>query len=194
MVALWLAVLVTLRLTLPAYTSRGGCVETDAPVDLDQARLYGQPRGGADTLLQAHDASGRAGQPDSFSVTLDDRPWNLWVVATDRFGAESCRSDVVQANGALGVHMAVPGLWMGLVRPTPATALAEFSFDLPQTGAVRIEAFDLTGRRVARLGEAVYARGAHLVRWNIDGLGSGVYMLRLEYGGMRLEQRAVIVR
>lgn len=56
---------------------------------------------------------------------------------------------------------------------------ARFLVELPEAGRVRIEFFDVAGRRVAgRIDEALPA-GASEVRWKAGGLAPGIYVARL---------------
>ncbi len=77
------------------------------------------------------------------------------------------------------------GLLLALSRPTPNPSAGgtELEFTLPQTGSVRIEVLDLSGRRMWS-SEATFAPGAHSLRW--DGrttsggsVPAGVYFVRL---------------
>jgi hypothetical protein len=68
--------------------------------------------------------------------------------------------------------------------PDPVRGPARFAFALPVAGAVRLELFDLQGRRVVTLVEAVLPAGRHACGWDgrDDGGRSapaGVYLARL---------------
>ena len=80
---------------------------------------------------------------------------------------------------------AAGGVELALARPLPNPSAGEtvLGFSMPQTGVARVEILDLTGRRVWS-SEALYAPGAHSLRW--DGRASrggavpaGVYFVRL---------------
>lgn len=71
----------------------------------------------------------------------------------------------------------------------PGAAGTTFRFDLAHGSTVRLEAFDVAGRRVAGLSRATLPGGVHAVRW--DGrddtgraLGAGVYFVRLAVPGL----------
>ncbi len=64
-------------------------------------------------------------------------------------------------------------------------------------GRVRLEVFDLTGRRVAVPLDAPLAAGTHTVAWNGADAGgrrlaNGVYLVRLDAGGRRETRRIVL--
>lgn len=70
---------------------------------------------------------------------------------------------------------------------------------VPVDGPVRVEVFDLLGRRVMVLAEEHQTAGSHAVTWDgrdRDGtrLPAGAYFARLEHGGMESVTRLVLVR
>lgn len=84
------------------------------------------------------------------------------------------------------------------VRPNVASGEAKISFALPVTGTVRIEVFDLLGRRVRVLLDGEYAAGEHAVEWDgrvEDGSGAprGVYLCRMTAGTYRAQRTMVRV-
>lgn len=79
--------------------------------------------------------------------------------------------------------------------PNPFNPRTTVQFDLPQAGQVALDAFDLRGRRVARLTEGFHAAGHHELAWDAGPqLASGVYLLRLETGQGTVNQRVALVR
>jgi len=89
-----------------------------------------------------------------------------------------------------GSELALDGL-----RPNPAARDMAASFTLPAAGWVKLEFYDLTGRRVGRRQELDLDRGYHRVPASAWGpRAPGVYVLRLTFGRIRLQSRAVIVR
>jgi hypothetical protein len=45
---------------------------------------------------------------------------------------------------------------------------------------MRLEVYDVLGRRVATLAEGRHGAGHHAVTWDADGLASGIYLCRLK--------------
>lgn len=85
------------------------------------------------------------------------------------------------------------------VVPNPFNPSTTLHYTLPSAGRVRIEVFDVTGRRVRALARRCDAAGTHRVIW--DGrndlganLASGVYFVRLETTAGTVTQRAVMLR
>lgn len=74
--------------------------------------------------------------------------------------------------------------------PNPAGTTTIIRFDLPVPSPVRLEVFDLLGRRVATVAEAVYSAGEHRAEWDLRDVNggrvrSGVYMVRMLAGEFR---------
>jgi hypothetical protein len=91
-----------------------------------------------------------------------------------------------------------PEIEMSL-EPNPANPRIEVKFRLAVSGRARAEVFDLAGRRVAVLLEGDLTAGVHRVAWDgRDGGGrdaaSGLYLLRLETGGVAAVRRFTLAR
>ncbi len=72
--------------------------------------------------------------------------------------------------------------------PNPFNPSTEIHFDAPETGAVRVGVYDVSGRLVRTLLDEIVAEGEGRVRWDgrsDDGVrvGSGVYFCRVTQGG-----------
>ena len=74
----------------------------------------------------------------------------------------------------------------------PATTLA---YRLPQTSAVRLEVYDVLGRRVATLLDGVTQEaGSHTFTLNASGWASGLYFYTLEAANQRLTRTMMLVK
>ncbi|HFE52976.1 MAG TPA: T9SS type A sorting domain-containing protein, partial [Bacteroidetes bacterium] len=83
--------------------------------------------------------------------------------------------------------------------PNPFNSSTRISFSLAQSGRVKVRIYDVRGRLVATLADAVYAAGNHSVVWqstdrNGAPVPSGIYICRLEAGGERLTRKILLVR
>ena len=83
-------------------------------------------------------------------------------------------------------------------RPNPFTGATVIGFDLPRVAQVKLEVFDLAGRRVRVLAERSYAPGRWTVEWDRrDGAGSpmrpGVYLYRLRAGTFQSQRKMVLL-
>ena len=78
--------------------------------------------------------------------------------------------------------------------PNPFNASTTIRFDLPLTADVKLDVFDVLGRRVATLADDVYSAGQHNILWNTAGVSSGVYFYRLRAGGFEAMRKMVLLR
>jgi len=76
--------------------------------------------------------------------------------------------------------------------PNPSAGSVVFAFDLPRPSGVRVEVFDLLGRRLATVTDAAWPAGRHRVAWDSRSganlLPPGIYSVRLstpEFGARR---------
>ena len=66
--------------------------------------------------------------------------------------------------------------------PNPFNPSTVISYQLPRQSHVRLKVFDLLGREVAVLVDAIDGPGDRSVRWEPHGLAGGVYLYRLHAG------------
>jgi hypothetical protein len=82
-------------------------------------------------------------------------------------------------------------------RPNPAAGAIHFAYDLPRTAPVRLEVFDLSGRRVANVVSGQVEAGHHELRWSpresSDGIAAGLYFARFSVPGMTRMVRIVLL-
>ena len=83
--------------------------------------------------------------------------------------------------------------------PNPFTAATSIAYELAQGGRVRLSVYDLSGRCVRLLEDAVRREGRHVAIW--DGrdtggvrVGGGVYFCRLDVNGHELSRRILRLR
>lgn len=78
--------------------------------------------------------------------------------------------------------------------PSPATGNATINLDLPEATRVRLEVFDLLGRRSAPGLDEVRAAGRHALRVPAERLAPGAYLVRLTTGSATHVRRLVVTR
>jgi hypothetical protein len=74
--------------------------------------------------------------------------------------------------------------------PNPAAGPVAIEYALPASADVRLELFDLFGRRVAVLSDGIQAAGRHRAAWSAA--RPGVYVCRLSAGGATLRRKIVV--
>ncbi|MBP3193927.1 T9SS type A sorting domain-containing protein [Natronogracilivirgula saccharolytica] len=63
--------------------------------------------------------------------------------------------------------------------PNPFNPTTLISYDLPETSNVRLEVYDLLGRKVATLVNDQMEAGSHEVLFDATNLASGIYIFRI---------------
>ncbi len=107
---------------------------------------------------------------------------------------DSQRSDVAGVP-----REALSPLAFGAPWPNPARGGVSFTLTLPDAEPVRIEAFDIAGRRVATLEDDTRAAGQQVVTWRpMDAAGRrldpGVYLVRARAGAWSATRRIAVTR
>ncbi len=83
--------------------------------------------------------------------------------------------------------------------PNPSRTTASVRYALPAAANVRLEVFDLSGRRVATLAEGPTEPGQNEAVWDLTGadgrrVTSGIYFLKLEAGDESVTGKIVVVK
>lgn len=78
--------------------------------------------------------------------------------------------------------------------PNPFNPTTQITYELPTGSDVRLEVFDMAGRRVATLVEGTMQAGAHTVTFNAMNLSSGVYVYRLTAGSVVLSRSLTLIK
>ena len=78
--------------------------------------------------------------------------------------------------------------------PNPFAATTTISFQLAESGDVRLDVYDLSGRLMANLVEDTMVAGSHSVPLDATGMTSGVYFIRLVAPSSCITTRAVLIR
>ena len=78
--------------------------------------------------------------------------------------------------------------------PNPFNCETTISFNLPSAVSVELAVFDITGREVASLVNGHLSLGYHEVVWEAEGMGSGVYFMRLETGDFTQTQKLLLIK
>jgi hypothetical protein len=78
--------------------------------------------------------------------------------------------------------------------PNPFNPVTQIQFALPVEMPVRLEVFDMLGRRVAVLHDGLLRAGTHTMAFQAGNLGSGVYVYRLEAGGSVITRKMTLMK
>jgi len=83
--------------------------------------------------------------------------------------------------------------------PNPFNAATEINFSLASPGLVKLEVFDISGRRVKSLIDGWYRSGNHSVIWNglndaDESVASGIYIYKLSSADKSISERMVLLK
>ncbi len=173
------AVSVTWRLSRMDENARFGVSRRE-----EGATAYGDPSSDieADGLFFTYrDASVVPGKAYRYRVEYTDGSGSHVLFETDR--------------------IAIPAMPLALEQnwPNPFNPSTTISYYLPESGRVRLEIFDVSGRRVACLVDKTQERGNHSAVWNGASesgrpAAAGLYIYRLTAGHETLSRKMVLVR
>jgi len=124
---------------------------------------------------------------DAFAYQLASHGSDLYAARTDGLFVRT----VVTAS--VGADPGRASLRFSLDGPQPVGDVARFRFDLPVASAVKLELFDLSGRRVAEPIGGLLPAGPHELSLSARALPPGVYAARLTSGARRESLRVVRV-
>jgi hypothetical protein len=78
--------------------------------------------------------------------------------------------------------------------PNPFGGQTVITYTLAETSPVRIDVYDVAGRRVATLVDGPREAGRHTATWDASGLAAGVYLYRIQAGAQTATRRALLTR
>lgn len=122
------------------------------------------------------------------------------VKTKDADGNWSPISNVVRwVDATLATNSLLAPLEFGTPYPNPARNQTRFTMTLPVSDVVRVEVYDLTGRRVRTLARGQHEAGSTDLVWNLaDEQGRriplGVYLVRAQIGSTVFTRRVNVVR
>jgi hypothetical protein len=109
-------------------------------------------------------------------------------------GEGLCRSATVLTGISTNANaIGPPGLDLH-AHPNPFNTETMLSYDVPETGPVRLDVFDLRGRRISLIERSLHPAGSYFVRWVADNLASGVYLIVLETPAGRAATKVLLLK
>ncbi len=78
--------------------------------------------------------------------------------------------------------------------PNPFNARTEIPFQIPEKIAVRLEIYDLLGRKVATLVDRQLTPGKYVAQWDAEGMASGIYFYRLQSPTFYSTKKMILVK
>ncbi|MBP1655449.1 MAG: peptidase family protein [Bacteroidetes bacterium] len=142
-------------------------------------------------------------------INQSSSQYQVWAVDLLTDGITGSGSDVKQLDGgvyplafAVGtrptdvpVSAELPqGCLLEQNYPNPFNPGTRISFQIPVAGKVTLKVYDILGREVATLVDAQVPAGVHAVPFDGSGLSSGVYLYRLDAGGVTQSRRMIMAK
>lgn len=78
--------------------------------------------------------------------------------------------------------------------PNPFNPATTIKFELPRSGFVRIEVFDILGRKTRTLVNQELKTGTYTVDFNAEGLSSGMYVYRMQAGSFAVSKKIILLK
>jgi hypothetical protein len=108
-------------------------------------------------------------------------------------------SSLFSIGGTTDVEAIPAVLTFAPIHPNPASGAASFRFGLPVRSHVKLELYDVLGRRVRTLLDTDRPAGWYDAAWpgtldHGEAASAGMYFARLSVGGKRLDRRLVWLR
>jgi subtilisin family serine protease len=78
--------------------------------------------------------------------------------------------------------------------PNPFNARTMIRFNLPAQGKVKLETFDILGRKIAVLIDSELEAGPHVVTWDCSNIPSGIYFYKLTSGDKSVSRKMTLLK
>jgi len=131
------------------------------------------------------------------AATESESPGSSWVLVMDKLSGTTTptragggsRDKAITTPVAFALHQN---------QPNPLTTTTRIGFALPTASWVKLEVFDLLGRRLRTLASGRYPAGEHELEWNRRTAGGslagpGLYFYRMQAGTYQEKRRMVIL-
>jgi aminopeptidase N len=159
-------------------------VQTNAgffPIPLE---LYVFFTDGSDTVLRVMNEVDQ----QVFSFSFDKQPAVLFFDPYDEIVLKEASLSVGINDEKIGEQA------FGLQQnyPNPVVGQTTFTYSIPQHSNVSLAIFDMTGKKVMDLVNEEQSLGTHILTADLSGLGSGLYLCRLNAGGQSQAIRTAV--
>lgn len=131
---------------------------------------------------------------DATDLTPGPHSYDILIATNDPDNAELVVAVTVTVSSSTDVDGNTLAFDLLPSYPNPFSGVTTIGFELPTTEHVSIEVIDLTGRRIVLLVDEQVSAGRHEVRWNANGLASGVYLYRMQAGSFTKTLRTMLVQ
>jgi hypothetical protein len=176
----------------PSQVSRWGTQNHGYGLYCDGQYLYM-----ADTDLWICDITGL---PNVYSIARYQTPgWATDVYVDGEYIYVCDRSSVMilsfNTTGIDDDDPAIPAAYhLAQNYPNPFNAQTTISYDLPFSSVVRIDIYDILGRKIETLMNSYNLAGSYDIPWKADDLPSGVYLYKIQAGEYFQTRKCVLLK
>ncbi len=78
--------------------------------------------------------------------------------------------------------------------PNPFNASTNISYDIPSATDVRIDIYDILGRKVETLVDSYHQAGRHNVTWHASDKPSGIYLYKIQAGDFSQTRKCIMIK
>jgi len=133
----------------------------------------------------------------SQSISNPDReivlaPGEFKIFTTSEF--ETPEEDLLTSRESDGISDLPSSFKLGRNYPNPFNPTTTFNYDIAKASVVKLEVFDVLGRKVAELVNGRKSPGSYSVRFDAGNLSSGLYIYRLQAGGSVFTQKMTLIK
>ncbi len=129
----------------------------------------------------------------SVYVTIPDNQF-LYMDMTPVAEWNYLAGEIVYFVSAIGESNLPLEFDLSRVIPNPFNPSFTVNVAVPEKGRVKIEMFDITGKKVMELLNEQLSAGTHELKFNVSDRPSGIYMLRAVFGDNTLTRKAVLLK
>jgi parallel beta-helix repeat protein len=120
---------------------------------------------------------------------------NVTATATDSEGNTSEFSEPVHMTGTEEKDKSIPSEFsLSQNYPNPFNPSTTIRFQVADVCRAVLKVYDLRGREMCTVADAVYPPGEHKVRFDATGLQSGLYIYRIDAGGFRIARKMAVMK
>jgi pullulanase/glycogen debranching enzyme len=120
------------------------------------------------------------------------RPGEFRIYTTREFTAPD--EDIVVSNETPTGEGVPQKFGLGQNYPNPFNPTTSFTFDVSRAADVKLEVYDMLGRKVKELVNERKAAGTYTVSFDASELSSGMYIYRLQAGDMVLSKKMTLIK